>query len=126
MTWKKFFCLIDTKIHTDVHFTIILVAPKVIEQQPYVPPRKPSNSLLKVSFENGVAGANNKYVTPYKHDPTVMNADLPLPPVTFRRPVSSSSNFNQRRTYPKIDEAEEFLLQRDDLSLQQHKQYTVG
>ena len=34
---------------------------------------------------------------------------------------SSGSNFNQRRTYPKIDEAEEFLLQRDDVlsSLQQ-------
>ena len=36
---------------------------------------------------------------------------------------SSGSNFNQRRTYPKIDEAEEFLLQRDDvLSALQQKQ----
>ena len=39
---------------------------------------------------------------------------------------SSGSNFNQRRTYPKIDEAEEFLLQRDDVlsSLQQKQKNT--
>jgi Golgi nucleoside diphosphatase len=39
---------------------------------------------------------------------------------------SSGSNFNQRRTYPKIDEAEEFLLQRDDVlsSLQQKQKHT--
>ena len=78
-----------------------LVVQKPIQegQQPNIPPRKSReksrDSLLKVSFENGINGAggflgNNKYVTPYKHDPTVMNADLPLPPVTFRRPNSSS------------------------------------
>ena len=39
-----------------------------------------------------------------------MNADLPLPPVTFRR----SNNFNSRRTYPSIDEAEEFLLEHQE------------
>ena len=78
-----------------------LVVQKPVQegQQPNIPPRKSReksrDSLLKVSFENGINGAggflgNNKYVTPYKHDPTVMNADLPLPPVTFRRPNSSS------------------------------------
>ena len=47
-----------------------------------------------------------------------MNADLPLPPVTFRR--NPPNSFNNRRTYPKIDEAEEFLLSRDDQQQQQN------
>lgn len=76
-------------------------------QEPIPPPRKSQNSLLKQSLgNNGV----NKYVTPYRHDPSVMNADLPLPPVTFRRP----QNHINRRTYPKIDEAEEYLLQQEE------------
>ncbi len=75
------------------------------------------NSLLKQSFENGNV-MMNKYVTPYKHDASVMNADLPLPPVTFRRDVNRQSNYH-RRTYPKIDEAEEFLLHQEDYEQQQ-------
>lgn len=78
---------------------------------PLPPPRKSVNnsSLLKQSLENGNV---NKYVTPYKHDASVMNADLPpAPPILVNyRQRSSASNFNARRTYPKIDEAEEFLL----------------
>jgi len=138
-TGSQFDPFVTSPLITDQNGQNYVVQKPIQEgQQPNIPPRKSReksrDSLLKVSFENGINGAggflgNNKYVTPYKHDPTVMNADLPLPPVTFRRPNSSSphgSNFNQRRTYPKIDEAEEFLLQRDDVlsSLQQKQKNT--
>lgn len=86
------------------------------EPQPQPPPRKLVNNLLKQSLENGSV---NKYVTPYKHDPSVMNADLPPAPpilVNYRR---SSSNFRPARTYPKIDEAEEFLLSKGNVEDQQ-------
>ena len=72
-------------------------------------PRKGPN-LLRQSLENGVS-SSNRFVTPYKHDPNLMNADLPLPPVTFR---NRNNNFNSRRTYPSIDEAEEFLLEHQE------------
>ena len=100
-----------------------MTVPKVQNQQSVIapiPPRKAPN-LLRQSLENGVSSqsaqsaAINRFVTPYKHDPHVMNADLPLPPVTFRR----SNNFNSRRTYPSIDEAEEFLLENQENQPQQ-------
>jgi hypothetical protein len=87
------------------------------EYYPSPPPRKTSNnSLLKLSLEsrNNNGSATSRFVTPYKHDPTVMNADFPQPPVSFRR--------QQQQRPPKqpaIDEAEEFLLQDQELQPRQ-------
>ena len=79
-----------------------------------VPPpsnsRKNANSLYKQSLENGNV---NKYVTPYKHDPTVMNADLPLPPVGYNNAVTEIPVPPVRyqrppmRIHPRIDELDE-------------------
>ena len=80
--------MIETNLILEKYGFDSLVVSQEHQVPPQIQPRKSSNSLLKVSFENGVGSAvvgNNKYVTPYKHDPSVMNADLPLPPVTFRR-----------------------------------------
>ena len=92
--------------------------------------RKNSNSLYKQTLENG--SNVNKYVTPYKHDLTVvMNADLPSvpphPPVRYRVShmeipnVQRSSSLppphptqNQMRLHPRIDEMDELREEEDE------------
>ena len=77
---------------------------------PAVPRKGPAgSSLLRQSLENGHQ-IPNRFVTPYKHDPQLMNADLQQQ-VIFRREPMRERNFHRGRTYPSIDEAEEFLLE---------------
>ena len=79
---------------------------------PLIPPRKGAaggSSLLRQSLENGGHQAlPNRFVTPYKHDPADWSQQAPQ--VTFRKERNLGFNNSSRRTYPSIDEAEEFLL----------------
>ena len=79
---------------------------------PLIPPRKGpagGSSLLRQSLENGGHQAlPNRFVTPYKHDPADWSQQAPQ--VTFRKERNLGFNNSSRRTYPSIDEAEEFLL----------------
>ena len=80
---------------------------------PPIPRKGPAGpSLLRQSLENGGHQAQqilpNRFVTPYKHDPADWSQQS-TSQVTFRKERNLGFN-NSRRTYPSIDEAEEFLL----------------
>ena len=76
-----------------------------------MPPPRSSNknphSLYKQTLENGNV---NKYVTPYRHDSVVMNADVP-PPVP---PMRYSHQRPPMRIHPKIEEVDELREEEEE------------